>query len=155
PVIRKPRGMPSAGGPRGGGRRRRAERGPVMKRIFPPLILFFSLSMPARAQGERFEVGQRLRAFDAARGEQTDEAARRRALKALPPVVSLFLKGQSDEVARTLDQARHALRSDREPPAEVRWAESLYARPATRLADTALPAIEVTLAPFYKVDEGV
>src|SRR5262245_20668149 len=125
-----------------------------MKRFPAALALLALLPTAARAQPDRFEVGQHLRAFEAAWDEHTDEAGRKRALALLGDVTSHFFKGRLDEVARSLDRARHGLRSEKPAAAEVQWAESLAVAPATRLADTTLPELAVTLRPFYQVAGG-
>jgi predicted esterase len=104
-----------------------------------------------RAQGERFETGQRLRGFETAWDAQKDPAARRRTLALLEPLTRHFFAQRIDEVARLLDAARHALRSADEPPEAVRWAESFYAVPAGRLLEIGADELTVTLEPFYKV----
>src|SRR5438270_370259 len=66
-----------------------------MKRVaLVVLIAAPLLSGQARAQAERFEIGQRLRAFENAWELHKEEAARNRALKALEQVIPLFFKGR-------------------------------------------------------------
>ncbi|HZT80638.1 MAG TPA: alpha/beta hydrolase-fold protein [Gemmataceae bacterium] len=133
-----------------------------MKRLSCLLLsgaVLFALPAAGRAQrgadpARRFGVGQKLRRFETAYDEQTDPAARQRALAKLRPITVLFFSGKLDEVARTLDQARFALRSDREPEPAAQWAESLWARPATRLLDAKEAELAVTVEPFYKVKAG-
>jgi pimeloyl-ACP methyl ester carboxylesterase len=115
------------------------------------LVCLLALS-PARAaaQSDRFEVGQRLRAFEAAWEAHPDAAARKRALKAVQGVVAQFFKGRYDEAARILAEAGNALRAEKEPPAEVLWAQSLSVRLGPRLADATPRELGVALEPFYK-----
>ncbi|HYT94929.1 MAG TPA: hypothetical protein VEL76_39800, partial [Gemmataceae bacterium] len=117
-------------------------------------VLLLVALLPARAlaQSDRFEVGQRLRAFETAWEEHKDEAARKRALAALEKVTVLFFKGSLDEVARTFDQARHLLTTAKEPSATVRWAGALAVRPAARFLDNKHPELSITVASFYKVE---
>ncbi|MCI0463283.1 MAG: alpha/beta fold hydrolase [Gemmataceae bacterium] len=119
--------------------------------LLASITLLLSLPSAARAQAERFEVGQRLRAFEAAWEDQKDEAPRKRALGPLADVTALFFKGSIDEVGRVLDRARHALRSEQPAPAEVQWAESLSVRLATRFLDLGAAKLPITLQPFYEV----
>jgi predicted esterase len=124
-----------------------------MRRV--PLVslvgLFTLLPSPAAAQAERFEVGQRLRTFEAAWVAHPDPEARARALKAIRSIVARFFEGRFTEAARTLAEAGNALDSTAEPPAEVRWAQSLSVRLPRRLADSKLTTLPVTLESFYPV----
>ena len=43
------------------------------------ILFVFALAGPAAAQAERYELGQRLKAFEKAWDKQTDPAARKRA----------------------------------------------------------------------------
>jgi predicted esterase len=120
----------------------------------PFAALFCLLLLPAgraAAQAERFEIGQRLRTFERAWEKQKDPAARKRALDAIQNLVPQFLRGRLDEAARTLAAGGDALRSEKDPSAEVRWAQSLSLQTVRRLADIDLAELPVTLAPFYKV----
>jgi pimeloyl-ACP methyl ester carboxylesterase len=109
-------------------------------------------SGPVQAQASRFEVGQRLRLFESELARRHDAAARKRALGPLVKVTPTFFSGRLAEVARLLDQARFALRSDRSPADEVLWAESLVVRTATRLLDTKTGELALSVEPFYKVE---
>ncbi len=124
-----------------------------MRRI--PLLLLTGLltlrPAPAAAQAERFEVGQRIRAFEIAWEAQKDPAARERALKAVRGVVAQFFEGRFSEAGRLLAEAGNALRSAAEPPPEVRWAQSLSVRLPRRFADSKTTALPVTLESFYPV----
>jgi poly(3-hydroxybutyrate) depolymerase len=123
-----------------------------MRRVLPLALAALCLVPgPARAQGERFEIGQRLRAFEAAWERHPDEAARKRALERLPPVTALFFQNKVQEIARILDEARHALASEKAPPPEVRWADTLSVQPVTRFADANLRELKVSLRAFYQV----
>lgn len=116
------------------------------------LTLAVVLALPGllSAQPERFELGQRLRAFEAAWEEMPPEAAaRQRALPHLNRAVTTFFAINPSGAGAALDQARHALRSKDGPPTEVLWAESLYLRPECRFVDAAAPELRVTLARFY------
>jgi predicted esterase len=114
-------------------------------------ILAFALMMamgrPATAQVERYELGQRLKRFEAD-WENADEASRKRALKVLKPVTRQYLTFQLAEAGRTLDEARFALRSKKPTDAE-RWLASLAIRPTDRLIDASVKTIRVEVRPFY------
>jgi predicted esterase len=84
---------------------------------------------------ERYALGQRLRAFERAWEVQTDPAACKRATAVLKRAVPLLFAAREADVAVTIDQSRFLLGSAEPPSAAVRWAESLVARPSTRLLD--------------------
>ena len=107
-------------------------------------------SVRAAAQADRFEIGQRLRAFESAWDKQQDPAARQRALNAVQGVVMRFFEGRFTEAARTLTGAQDALRSAAEPSADMRWAQSLALRLGRRLADTSAAELPMSLDHFYK-----
>src|SRR2546425_10846551 len=76
----------------------------------------------ACAQPERYELAQRLRAFETAWERKTDAEARKRALDPLIQATTAFFSFRLGEAGKALDQARFALESDQEPPAEKRCA---------------------------------
>ena len=126
------------------------------------LLLSSVLAVAAAAaraddQAERFELGRRLAAFEAVWQQQKDPRARTRALKHLQDAADAFLfkfymgEGRQREAARALDRARFALESDKELPAALLWAESLFWNPDRRFIDTATPALPVHLLPYYQV----
>jgi predicted esterase len=115
------------------------------------LLLLPLLSSTAAAQPKRYELGQRLKRFESAWEQQTDPAARQRALAILPGVSSQFLSLQLGEAGRTLDEARFALTSADPPSADVRWLEALYAVPSTRLVVHGKSEVTVEVRRFYSV----
>lgn len=130
-----------------------------MKRHLCLLFVAIFLLLPVRgyAQGyaaaDRFELGQRLRAFEGAWDEQTDADARRRAVPFLNKATEAFLfTPRVGEIGKELDKARFALRSPKEPDAATIWAASLSVKPASRLLDTKAADLSVTLSPFYQVE---
>jgi acetyl esterase/lipase len=124
-----------------------------MNKLFVPAALALTLALPAalRAQPDRYESGQRLRAFERAYDAQPDAAARKRTVAPLKQATLLFLADQVAEAGHMLDRARRALASEKDPEAAVLWADSLALRPASRLLDRTAPEIPWTLAAFYKV----
>jgi predicted esterase len=81
-----------------------------------------------------------------------EPAAKKRALKSLLSVVPRILAGQWTGAAQLLDKSRHALVSADEPSADVRWADSLYLAPDTRLQSKKADRLIVSLRAFYKTD---
>jgi pimeloyl-ACP methyl ester carboxylesterase len=109
----------------------------------------------ASAQAERFELGRHLRAFEAVwQQRHTDEQARKRALVPLRRATTAFFTGNPGPVGKALDLARFALLSDKEPPAAVLWAESLYVKPDARLVDSARAELPLTLTAFYPTENN-
>jgi predicted esterase len=118
-------------------------------------LLCFVLPQVAPGQDSRFELGQRLRAFEVAWECQTDAQARAKAVPHLNAAVNDFFSFRLDQAAHSLDRARFAVQSDSAPAASVAWATALSLRPGTRLVDTATVSLEISLAPFYKVEGDV
>src|SRR5438309_8743221 len=104
-----------------------------MKRLAFLFLTAAALLSPARtqAQAERFELGQHLRAFEAAWDEQTDADARKRAVLHLKRATFAFFANRVADSAKSLDRARFALRSAKDPEPAVLWAEALWPKPAT------------------------
>ncbi len=121
-------------------------------RVLLAALWLIVASSPLQAQASRFEVGQRLRLFESELARHHDAAGRKRALEPLVKVTPTFFSGRLAEVARLLDQARFALRSDRPPADKVLWAESLVVRTSTRLLDPRSGELSLTVDPLYKVD---
>lgn len=116
------------------------------------VVLWCGWPIPSFAQGERFELGRRLRAFEAAWDQYADPACRRRATKPLLDITQTFLSLQWGEAGRALDQARFFLEKDNTLTPSRRWAESLYLAMESRLLDVTTPEVRLTLKPFYKVE---
>ena len=104
--------------------------------------------------GQRFELGQRLRAVEAAWDAQTDAAARKRASFLLKSAVAKFFGAQPGDAARALDNARFMLQTGDTTPAKL-WAESLYLKPESRLFDTAGASLPFTLERLYPVPSAL
>jgi len=112
----------------------------------------FVLPQVAPGQESRFELGQRLRAFEVAWERQTDAQARAKAIPHLKAAVRDFFSFRLDQAAHSLDRARFAVQSDSAPAASVAWATALSLRPGARLVNRATASLEISLAPFYKVE---
>ena len=115
-------------------------------------VLCFALLQVAPGQESRFELGQRLRAFEVAWERETDVQARARVVPHLNAAVKDFFSFRLDQAARSLDRARFAVQSASGPVPAVAWATALALRPGTRLVDRATASLEISLAPFYKVE---
>jgi predicted esterase len=113
------------------------------------LVTVLLLAPVAFAQSERYELGARLKAFEAEWDKQTDKAARKRALKDLPQVTTQFFSFQFGNAGKTLDDARFALMSDKPPSDAVLWATSLY--PEVKLRLTTEKEVPITVKQFYTV----
>src|SRR5262245_33260226 len=119
-----------------------------MRRTLAVAAVLLLILAPAHAQPERYELGRRLKAFEAAWEKHDDPAARKRALAGLPTLTTQFFSGQLGEAGRTLDLAAFALRTDVLPSAGRQWAWSLYASPETRIVDGSATELSVTVRPF-------
>jgi predicted esterase len=98
---------------------------------------------------QRFELGQRLRALEAAWDANPASEARRPATVLLRSAVAKFFGAQPGDAARALDQARFVLQGEA-TPAKL-WAESLYLKPDSRLFDTTATSLPVALDKLYAV----
>lgn len=119
-----------------------------------------ALAPAARADDEigldvaRYELGRRLKTFEAEWEKVTDPAARKRAVAVLEKVHPQFLSLRFADAARTLDFAAHALRSEKPPTAAEAWAASLIAVPAARLVNAKAEELAVAVRPLYPVPEA-
>jgi predicted esterase len=116
------------------------------------------LPVRSQAQTERYEVGQRLRAFEAAWDKHTDPVDRRRCVKPLSEAASAFVvyelsrSGSLGKVGEGLDKARQALCSPQAPDPAAVWAGALWLQPNRRLLDTAAASkLVIKLRKFYAV----
>ncbi len=115
----------------------------------PTLLAVLLLASAVGAQSQRYELGARLKAFEAEWDKQPDKDARKRALKGLPDVTGQFFSLQFGKAGETLDTARFALLSDKPPSDAVLWATSLYPDVKVRLVTG--DEVEVSVKPFYTV----
>ncbi len=129
----------------------------AMKTFPAGLCVAVLLTAPPGAHGQpaRFELGQRLRAFELAWEEATDRQARARAVPHLTDAVRQFFGFRWARAGESLDRARLAVQSAAEPEPAIAWATSLSVRPASRMVEEGAEAIGITLAPFYPVATDV
>jgi predicted esterase len=119
-------------------------------------LLALLLAAPAAdAQWERYELGRRLRRFEAEWERQTDPAARQRARRALPAASTRFLRFDLPGAARAVDDAYFALRSADPAPDAERWLDGLCVLPEKRAIDQSAEAVRVTVRQVYPVPGGV
>jgi predicted esterase len=117
------------------------------------LLAVLLLPAVGAAQVERYELGRRLKRFEAEWEKQTDPAARKRALAVLPKASTQFLSLNLTEAARTVDDAYWALKAAEPPAAGVRWLDALCVVPEKRVCDVS-PTIPVTVRQLYAVKGG-
>jgi predicted esterase len=102
---------------------------------------------------DRFELGLRLRAVEAAWDAHRAAADRRRAIPLLNDAARAFLfSPRVGEIGRSLDRARFALAGPHAPERAIAWAASLSPRPGSRLLDAAAPELTLAVASFYRVE---
>lgn len=128
----------------------------------PCLALAFALIFAASAQAQqpaaaevpalRYELGQRLKLFEAAWEKKIeDERARGRALTHLEKLTQQFFAGKLDEAARSIDLAGFALLTEDDPAPSRQWAWSLYAVPEARVVDGKAKELSITIKQLYTV----
>jgi len=100
---------------------------------------------------ERYELGRRLKAFEARWEKVEDAAARKRAADALVDAHALFLTLRFPEAARVLDRATFALDSDEPPGLARQWVASLMAVPKERIADGDAKEVAISIRPLYSI----
>lgn len=125
---------------------------PKICRLFCLLCL---IQLPAFGQADRFELGQRMRACEAAWETQYNGESRRLAVTHLKQAVQLFFGFKLSEAARELDAARLELRWPNEPTPFARWAESLFVKPDSRLIDAAETTLPFTVGAAYQTPTGI
>ncbi|MBM3981255.1 MAG: hypothetical protein FJ304_13395 [Planctomycetes bacterium] len=103
----------------------------------------------------RYELGQRLKRFEAAWEKQESEPARRRALPHVEKLTQQFFSLQFGEAGRGLDRAGFALLTNDDPGTARQWAWSLYAVPEARVVDGKVKELRVTIKPMYAVKGDV
>jgi predicted esterase len=112
-------------------------------------------AQPADALSARYELGARLKRFEAAWEKHEGAAGRGRALPFVEKLTQQFFSFQFGEAARGLDRAAFALATDDEPGTARQWAWSLHAVPETRALDGRAKELTVTVKPLYAVKGDV
>jgi predicted esterase len=106
---------------------------------------------PADLPAMRYELGQRLKRFEAAWEKHEGLGERKRALGHIEKITQQFFSFQFGEVGRGLDLAHFALLSEDEPAVSCQWAWSLYAVPEARVVDGSAKELAVTFKQLYPV----
>ncbi len=114
------------------------------------LLTLLLLGDSGFAQAERYELGQRLKAFEKQWDKTTDPTVRTKALADLPKLTGLFFANKFGEAGRTLDEARWILEG-KVPSDDEKWAQSLFADVGTRCLDLNAKEMPVDIKPFYPV----
>lgn len=127
----------------------------MKSRICLLFCLLCMVHLPAFGQADRFELGQRLRACEAAWETQYNGESRRTAVTHLKQAVQLFFGFKLSEAALELDAARMELRWPNEPTPFTRWAESLFVKPDSRLIDATETALPFTIGLAYQAPGGI
>ncbi len=119
-------------------------------RLLFSLVASVFVGGPVSAQAERYELGQRLKAFEKQWDKTTDEKSKKKAAEGLTKLTALFFTNQFGEAGRTLDEARWILEG-KEPSDDEKWAESLYVVPETRYVVVPQHNLAVRIRAFYSV----
>jgi hypothetical protein len=112
-------------------------------------LCLFTFTAELGAQPQRYELGRRLRVFEALWEKTPGEDARKRTVAPLNQAVISFFAFRFGEAGRAIDQARFALDDAHKPTPARRWAESLAIFPAKRLVDTETQELSLELKAFY------
>ena len=103
----------------------------------------------------RYELGQRLKRFEAEWERHDGTAGRRRAVGHVEKLTQQFFSLQFGAAGQSLDRAAFALATEDEPSASRLWAWSLYAVPETRVVDGKAKELTVTINTLYAVKGDV
>lgn len=120
----------------------------MAKYVFLALVCIPSTVL---AQADRYELGQRLRAFEKTWQATVDAEARQRALTPLNKAVQSFFSFNFSGVADYLDQARHALLWAERPSSQTRWSDALAFRPEQRFFDAKSQQLRILVSALYSV----
>jgi predicted esterase len=126
-----------------------------MKKHLCALLLLVYASSTTLAQTDRFDLGQRLRACEAAWETQYNAESRRTAVKHLQQAVQLFFELKLNAAAQAMDAARLALRWPNEPTPFARWAESVFVKVDSHLIDATETALPLTVTTAYLDTTGI
>lgn len=117
--------------------------------VWVGLIWGLGAAPVAFGQAERYELGRRLRVFEAA-WDRADAESRKRATPPLKEAVNRFFSLRFGDAGERVDEARHALDPASKPDADRRWAESLWIKLGGRLLDARSPRLSLAIAAFHK-----
>lgn len=115
-------------------------------------MLILSASSPVFAQADRYELGRRLRGFEERWDRPAEAEARKHATKALNESVGRFFRVEFGEAARAMTRALRLLDGIDEPPAAIRWADSLAIFPERRLIERGTATLDASIRPVYAVE---
>ncbi len=116
------------------------------------LVTSTSFAQPPKAAelpALRYELGQRLKRFEAGWEKHDDTAGRKRVVAHVGKLTQQFFSFQFGEAARSLDLAGFALATEDDPAASRLWAWSLYAVPEARVVDGSAKELSVTIDQLY------
>jgi predicted esterase len=127
----------------------------IMRRLLAWIVgAVIATASSARAQVERYDLGQRLRKMEQAWDAATAEN-RIKAVEPLKKAVPLFFANKNPEAAAVLDETRFQLEGHGDLGPVERWANSLYLRPAARIVDPADGSLSIRIASCYAVKGDV
>ncbi len=114
-------------------------------------LLLITLPLVAFAQGDRYELGLRVRMLEEAfETKRTDADAKKRACDPANKAVMSFFSLNFTQASKNLDTARYALLSDKTPSDAVLYAETLTLRAVPRWVDVKETEFLFTISQFYK-----
>jgi len=120
------------------------------------LLVWFALSAATAAavtaQGDRHEIGLRLRSFERSLAEVEDLGRRDAAFVELERAVQAFFGLDMKRVAASIDAATLAL-AGRAPPPVERYARSLQLRLGRRLVDSHGGALSIEVRRLFEVED--
>ena len=115
-------------------------------------LLLASLSLSARAETPRAELGKRLRRFEIA-WQEADAPRRAAAVEPMTAAVRSFFTLQLSAAASHLDEAWYTVRAQGAPEATERAAIATAVTATPVLADTTAETLAVTFATFYETKQ--
>ena len=126
-------------------------RGKILDMRLQAALVALSLLPPLVAQGDRYELGLRLRAFERELATTKDQDARRAAFAELNRAVQKFFSMDMRGVATAVEEAVWALRKSA-PTADERFARSLQLQFQARMAPTSDGTLAFTVLPAYPAE---